>query len=536
MFHGLLKRQIILLIGVILLLIIGPIVIDKSFSTYSFVFACVVSIIAITYGITIVYATRNRYTKLLQSKIHDIKEHDNLKDRKNQELISSFKKEIFDLKSDNKSLQSSLNQSINMISADKEEFKKEISDLQDKIAQYKKQCHYLEKKNSTLRTTFESINERNVLEHSSYSQKSKLIESKYERAQDRVISLQTKIQSYVKLATDILETIPQITDQLDKVTQKGNKSSIEISDKVRSILDQAQKHSHETHIMQNRFVGQSINTPTKTETNSSLNEITNNQNEYTNSPNNNTNTITNGNTVPLSYLIQDSLTLLKEMLQMVDSNNTLNEKYAATTQQILDYTAEINARSDEIRNISESSNVLALNAAIETAKVEGENGGLSVIADEIRKISDRTNVTYKSIVGMVDKVNDSVFEVNSSIQNSLSSMAQRKSSFNKAVDNIQSTVDDTLSDFSQIVKKNSVSSEEVTKNIDEIVTSMQFKDQNKMQIENILEHLYKLRQIAKDTLSFEGGVDNNSDNNIDNNDSDNNSGNNIRMNGYWWKY
>jgi methyl-accepting chemotaxis protein len=331
---------------------------------------------------------------------------------------------------------------------------------------WKAETEVLQKKIQHQRREFDSV--------------AKSLESRAVLAEERVHDLQTRLGKLqvemtqrevglterVRLLEDMLTLIPDITNQLLNVTHQTERSAIEIGDKVRFIYDKAQEHLVESNEISAQFRGgQSLNHNTS-----------------------------------LSEVIQSSLALLREMIEMLEENSRLNLDYSTAIDTILVNTAEINKISDEIQYISDQTNLLALNAAIEAARA-GEHGrGFSVVAEEVRKLSDRTSLASNNIIQIVGKVNSSVTNISRSLLENLKKNTEKKSHVDHAVNELVRTAEDSTEVFTKLISNAVTSSESVAKNIDQIILSLQFQDITKQQIDAVLRPLERIKMNVEELI------------------------------------
>lgn len=269
----------------------------------------------------------------------------------------------------------------------------------------------------------------------------------------------------------ILDLVPNIESQLKSVIDHTESSAIEIGDKVRFIYEKAQEHLAESNEINKQFSGKVSMGQESSKDHASL-----------------------------SSVLENALTLLKEMTEMLDENSRLNVEYSTSIEAILENTATINKITEDIQYISDQTNLLALNAAIEAARA-GEHGrGFSVVAEEVRKLSDRTNQASNDITQIVGKVNDSVQDISLSLTDNLKKTKSKKESVDDAVDLLLSTAKESTEVFSQLVESSVLSSESVAHNIDQIILSLQFQDITRQEIEAASVPLTQIENLTNEMV------------------------------------
>jgi methyl-accepting chemotaxis protein len=90
-----------------------------------------------------------------------------------------------------------------------------------------------------------------------------------------------------------------------------------------------------------------------------------------------------------------------------------------------------------VQNVSNQTNLLGLNAAIEAARA-GENGkGFSVVAQEIRKLSNTSSESIRKIDLVLKKIEESVINISSKINESNSFFATQTAAFDEIIASIK---------------------------------------------------------------------------------------------------
>lgn len=292
------------------------------------------------------------------------------------------------------------------------------------------------------------------------------IQFKYKKIQTLNTQTENSMSDQIRLLEEIVSLLPEIVSQLKNVTHQTERSAIEIGDKIRFIYEKAQEHLVESNEISAQFRGGA-----GVDSNTSLSEV-----------------------------IQSSLRLLREMIDMLEENSRLNTEYSGAIDTILVNTAEINKISDEIQYISDQTNLLALNAAIEAARA-GEHGrGFSVVAEEVRKLSDRTSLASNNIIQIVEKVNVSVRDMSRSLQDNLKKNTERKTHVDHAVSELVRTAEDSTEVFTKLIANAVASSESVATNIDQIVLSLQFQDITKQQIDQVLRPIDRIKSNIQELI------------------------------------
>lgn len=331
------------------------------------------------------------------------------------------------------------------------------------------------------KSSSESMNKKLQEQKREFDSLAKSLESRAVLSEERALDVQNKLtklqleanqkdvglSEQVQRLEEIISLLPEMTNQLHNVTHQTERSAIEIGDKVRFIYEKAQEHLEESNEISAQFRGGKGN---------------------------------NSNT-SLSEVIQSSLSLLREMIEMLEHNSKLNVDYSQAIDTILVNTAEINKISDEIQYISDQTNLLALNAAIEAARA-GEHGrGFSVVAEEVRKLSDRTSLASNNIIQIVGKVNSSVRDISRSLLENLKKNTEKKTHVDHAVNELVRTAEESTEVFTKLISNAVASSESVAKNIDQIILSLQFQDITKQQIDQALQPLERIKINIEDLLN-----------------------------------
>ncbi len=203
---------------------------------------------------------------------------------------------------------------------------------------------------------------------------------------------------------------------------------------------------------------------------------------------------------------------------MENSENAVNSVNAISEQikQTNDSITEINKAVELILNISEQTNLLSINASIEAARAGAQGRGFAVVAEEIGKLSSQSaegaemikNLAQTIIeksqksVQLADKVHTSILREQESITLTQKKYEELSKDIDQSVSDIKAIAEktDNLAEhkekvirnvygLSAISEENAASNEEVSTNINEIMTEVQIVNENCKKMNSMAKEL-----------------------------------------------
>lgn len=178
------------------------------------------------------------------------------------------------------------------------------------------------------------------------------------------------------------------------------------------------------------------------------------------------------------------------------SRHEINEKQLASVQQVTEEARQLNNLTGLIRAIAKETNMLALNAAIEAARAGEAGRGFAVVADEVRKLSEQSAKAAQEIETGISRVATSIeTQLGNSIDQERA--AQEQDTLTKLVNqmvHMDTSRADLIAQLNKVVSKMEAHQDTQSSQIIALLSSIQFQDVIRQQVELVDTGLEELNQ------------------------------------------
>ncbi|ULA68920.1 MAG: Putative Methyl-accepting chemotaxis protein [Nitrospira sp.] len=197
----------------------------------------------------------------------------------------------------------------------------------------------------------------------------------------------------------------------------------------------------------------------------------------------------------LDTVLKTTDTMLEGFVSDVMKSSEMALQIATIMDEVERSTKAITGMIGEIEFIADQTRLLALNAAIEAARA-GEHGrGFAVVADEVTKLANRSGQAASSINTMVKDVQKSTSQAMQTVESLASVDLSKTLSIKHRLDQMTRGLADRNQTLHSAVMNSKSHSDELAKDVGQIIMSLQFQDITRQKLEHVIEPLTEVRGI-----------------------------------------
>ncbi len=199
--------------------------------------------------------------------------------------------------------------------------------------------------------------------------------------------------------------------------------------------------------------------------------------------------------------LEDSSHLLNEVLNDLRTSLSLVSTTGTALDEIMNNVDSLGGVVGEIEGIAQNIRLLSFNATIEAARAGVHGKGFAVVAEEVRRLANVSNSAASKIKSSIQKIVSDIQEINSNVK---TTSKGTEGYINNALD----AVDDTMTAIKYIIastkeKVDAIGNdtEQIAREIDNIIISLQFQDMTKQKLEHVIQPLEKFQTRLKELFN-----------------------------------
>lgn len=197
----------------------------------------------------------------------------------------------------------------------------------------------------------------------------------------------------------------------------------------------------------------------------------------------------------LDTVLKTTDTMLEGFVSDVMKSSEMALQIATIMDEVERSTKAITGMIGEIEFIADQTRLLALNAAIEAARA-GEHGrGFAVVADEVTKLANRSGQAASSINTMVKDVQKSTTQAMQTVESLASVDLSKTLSIKHRLDQMTRGLAERNTTLHSAVMNSKSHSDELAKDVGQIIMSLQFQDITRQKLEHVIEPLTDVRDV-----------------------------------------
>lgn len=272
------------------------------------------------------------------------------------------------------------------------------------------------------------------------------MEEKKERLESDTREREGRMHRVRTVLTEFSEGIPYLKKMADIVIRQSEKSTVEVTDNIFSIGNASKEvGTNIQEMLQGMFSGEK-----------SLKTLT-------------------------DRLTED----IRKIEELIADFRNVGKGFSRDMEGIESSVRQIDDFTEDITDLADQTNILAINASIEAARVGEQGKGFAVIAGEVQRLAARSKDLGENITNLIKSIVSTVGESRrvqtEKVQSAIESIAEYQRFSQDMIVVLSSQVENV----GRGVEQTKTLSESVTKNLNGVITSLQFQDITRQ----VLEHL-----------------------------------------------
>ncbi|KLN59930.1 hypothetical protein WH96_14495 [Kiloniella spongiae] len=195
------------------------------------------------------------------------------------------------------------------------------------------------------------------------------------------------------------------------------------------------------------------------------------------------------------HVMEESINTVVEQILHV-SKHGMSMTYAM--EDLLGNVEKVQARVTDIETVTKQTNLLALNAKIEAMRAGDAGAGFSVVADGVRELSSSINDLSGQIRREISDVSKSLADSQGNLREVTSVDMTENIMAKEHIEKIMTCLIDRNDSFSKTIQNSASNSDDMTRQVSEMITGIQFQDRTSQRLGNILDALKVLSEAGEE--------------------------------------
>lgn len=192
---------------------------------------------------------------------------------------------------------------------------------------------------------------------------------------------------------------------------------------------------------------------------------------------------TTNDTASVSYALKETIHLLNDSLQALTELVKMNTELKEALHSARESASAISANALAMKELAFRTKLLSFNARLEASRAGTHGVGFAVVAEEVNNLSSRAQVLADEIEVTSERINREMLEFGNKIDSTNEATALRQQDLEFSIGTISVTATQASETARGLTKGALERAQDVARNINEIVTHLQFQDLSRQELE-----------------------------------------------------